>query len=100
MGQIRRILAGDPHLLESGQGCRIDPSIQTEYLRSGGATTLIFMVDGAKAVISLSNDRDTTEHSSTTGKNNVCVQIFTDINITFHDGLEHSVMDTFSFLSD
>merc|ERR1711907_393180 len=31
---------------------RIDPPIQTEYLRSGGATTLIFMVDGAKAVIS------------------------------------------------
>merc|ERR550525_732099 len=31
---------------------RIDPPIHTEYLRSGGATTLIFMVDGAKAVIS------------------------------------------------
>merc|ERR1712018_687095 len=29
------------------------PPIQTEYLRSGGATTLIFMVDGAKAVSSL-----------------------------------------------
>merc|ERR1711968_224291 len=32
---------------------RIEPPIHTEYLRSGGATTLIFMVDGAKAVISL-----------------------------------------------
>merc|ERR1719281_1113286 len=32
---------------------RMDPPIQTEYLRSGGATTLIFMVDGARAVISL-----------------------------------------------
>merc|ERR1712151_971622 len=29
---------------------KIDPPIQTEYLRSGGATTLIFMVEGAKAV--------------------------------------------------
>ena len=29
---------------------KIEPPIQTEYLRSGGATTLIFMVDGAKAV--------------------------------------------------
>merc|ERR1711933_648972 len=32
---------------------RIDPPIQTEYFRSGGATTLIFMVEGASAVSSL-----------------------------------------------
>merc|ERR1719490_613190 len=32
---------------------RIDPPIHTEYLRSGGATTLIFIVDGARAVNSL-----------------------------------------------
>merc|ERR1712139_387030 len=32
---------------------RIEPPIHTEYLRSGGATTLIFMVEGAKAVSSL-----------------------------------------------
>merc|ERR1712054_212578 len=31
---------------------RIEPPIHTEYLRSGGATTLIFMVDGARAVSS------------------------------------------------
>merc|ERR1719324_1756548 len=31
---------------------RIDPPIQTEYLRSGGATTLIFIVEGARAVSS------------------------------------------------
>merc|ERR1712046_114890 len=31
---------------------RMDPPIHTEYLRSGGATTLIFIVDGAKAVSS------------------------------------------------
>merc|ERR1719361_1945158 len=30
----------------------IDPPIHTEYLRSGGATTFIFMVEGAKAVSS------------------------------------------------
>merc|ERR1712019_221672 len=28
----------------------MEPPIHTEYLRSGGATTLIFMVEGAKAV--------------------------------------------------
>merc|ERR1712146_741547 len=32
---------------------RMDPPIQTEYLRSGGAMILIFMVGGARAVISL-----------------------------------------------
>merc|ERR1719330_449793 len=32
---------------------RMEPPIHTEYLRSGGATTLIFMVDGARAVSSL-----------------------------------------------
>merc|ERR1740130_1003663 len=31
----------------------MEPPIQTEYLRSGGATTLIFMVEGASAVNSL-----------------------------------------------
>merc|ERR1719198_2044696 len=31
---------------------RIDPPIHTEYLRSGGATTLIFIVEGASAVSS------------------------------------------------
>merc|ERR1719324_1153872 len=29
---------------------KMDPPIHTEYLRSGGATTLIFIVDGASAV--------------------------------------------------
>lgn len=32
---------------------RIDPPIQTENFLSGGATTLIFMVEGARAVTSL-----------------------------------------------
>merc|ERR1712124_12464 len=32
---------------------RMEPPIHTEYLRSGGATTLIFIVDGARAVSSL-----------------------------------------------
>merc|ERR1712072_1436116 len=32
---------------------RMEPPIHTEYFRSGGATTLIFIVEGAKAVSSL-----------------------------------------------
>ena len=30
----------------------MEPPIQTEYLRSGGAMILTFMLDGARAVIS------------------------------------------------
>merc|ERR1712119_64723 len=32
---------------------KIDPPIQTEYFRSGGAMTLIFIVEGARSVNSL-----------------------------------------------
>merc|ERR1712159_816843 len=32
---------------------KMEPPIHTEYFRSGGATTLIFMVEGANAVSSL-----------------------------------------------
>ncbi len=34
---------------------KMDPPIQTKNFLSAGATTLIFMVDGANAVISLLN---------------------------------------------
>eukprot|EP01147_Barroeca_monosierra_P004599 gene4598-gene5305 len=37
---------------KSERDAKMDPPIQTEYLRSGGAMILIFMVDGARAVIS------------------------------------------------
>merc|ERR1712137_888487 len=43
---------GDPHLLEGAEGRRMEPPIHTEYFLSGGATTLIFIVDGASAVSS------------------------------------------------
>jgi len=32
---------------------KMDPPIQTEYFLSGGATTLIFMLEGASAMTSL-----------------------------------------------
>jgi hypothetical protein len=36
--------------LKFDKEARIEPPIQAEYFRSGGSTTTIFMVDGAKAV--------------------------------------------------
>merc|ERR1712085_146729 len=43
---------------------KMEPPIQTEYLRSGGATTLIFIEDGANAVALLSYFRQCPRTSS------------------------------------
>merc|ERR1719313_2349330 len=40
------------------------------------------------------------EHRGTSGKDDVSVEIFTDINITLHDGVVGSLMDTSSFHSE
>merc|ERR1712125_61119 len=42
---------------------------------------------------------DSREHGSTSRQNNIRVQIFTDINITFHNGLESRVSNTIHFQS-
>merc|ERR1711881_624766 len=57
---------------------KMDPPIHTEYLRSGGATTLIFMVDGAKAG----------EHGGSARQHHIAVEVLTDVDIALHDGLE------------
>ena len=46
------LLLGDPHLFEQGEGSE-NGSIQTEYLRSGGAMILVLMAEGARATNSL-----------------------------------------------
>jgi hypothetical protein len=43
---------------------------------------------------------DAWEHSGTSGHDNVGVQVFTDVNIALHDGLESAVVDSERFLSD
>ena len=55
---------------------RMEPPIHTEYLRSGGATTLIFIVDGARAVSSfVMRLADSREHRGATGERHVCVEV-------------------------
>ena len=80
------------------------PPIQTEYFLSGGATTLIFMVLGARAVNSFvirspipinivvpkgsiirSLLTRILQHLPTSGKNNVGIEILPDINVALHD---------------
>jgi hypothetical protein len=43
---------------------------------------------------------DTGEHSSTTRKNDVTVQVLSDIDVTLHDGVISGGVDTFGFLTN
>jgi len=53
---------------------KIDPLIQTEYLRSGDVVTLISLVDGAKVV-----------NSCVMLKNSICIQVFSDVYVALHN---------------
>lgn len=94
---------------------KIDPPIHTLYLRSGGATTLIFIEDGASAVISFwirsampgsmkvldskqqRNLDSHLTHGGSPGQDNIGIQVLADIYITLHDGIENSLMYSRSF---
>lgn len=93
----------------------MDPPIQTEYFRSGGATILIFMEEGARAVISrcmlkwgckdegVSMDNipvsNTRVHGGTSRENNVSIEILSDINVALHDRVVGGLVDSGGFQS-
>ena len=92
----------------------MEPPIQTEYLRSGGAIIFTFIDEGASAVISfcirseipgymvvppdysvgISQDgsRPTTMHW--TYHNNVTIEILSNVDIALHNGVEGGDVDT------
>lgn len=90
----------------------MEPPIQTEYLRSGGAMILTFIEDGARAVISfcirseipgymvvppdyLALVYSAFSHPDLyTYHDNVAVQILSDVDIALHDGVESGDVDT------
>merc|ERR1712113_955925 len=72
---------------------KIDPPIQTEYLRSGGATTLIFIVEGANAVNSFVIRSPIPANIVVPPDSTNCIQIFPDVHVALHDGLECRVMN-------
>ena len=66
----------------------MEPPIHTEYFLSGGAMILIFMLLGARAVISFCIlSAITWVHAGASGENGVGVQILTDINVALHDAV-------------
>ncbi len=70
-----------------------------ESLRSGGATTLISMVDGARAASTWSCTRQCQRAYNSTRKQDVAVAIFANVRIGHHDGLECGVMDSACILA-
>ena len=79
---------------------RIDPPIHSEYLRSGGATTLIFIVESAKAVSSIVMRSPLPANIGATRKYHIVVEIFAEANVTLHDGLEAGIVDAAGHLSN
>merc|ERR1711939_1290660 len=80
------LLLGDPHLLESGEGSENGSTDPDGVLALRGSNDL----HGGRGksnqllVHALSNTR---EHGGSSGKNDVTVQVLTDINIALHDGV-------------
>jgi hypothetical protein len=89
----------------------MEPPIQTEYLRSGGAMILTFMDEGARAVISFCMRSEIPGYmvvppdyeelgsvkiseDCVAYHDNVAVQVFPDVDIALHDGVESGDVDT------
>ena len=79
---------------------RIDPPIHTEYLRSGGAMTLMLMVGGKGSDLLGETLCKTLVHGGSSGAHDVGVQVLSDIDITGHDRVEGGLVDTLSLLSE
>merc|ERR1711918_141063 len=72
---------------------RMEPPIHTEYFRSGGAITLIFIVEGAKAQLLRHALADAGVHRRASREHHVGVEVLADVHVALHDGLEGRVMD-------
>ena len=92
---------GDPHLLEGGEGSKDGSSDPDRVLSLRRSDNLDLHGGRSKGSQFLGHTLgNTREHGSTTRHDDVSIQIFSDINITLHDGLEGAVMDTGSLLSN
>jgi len=94
------LLLGDPHLLEGGQGSQdgsTDPygvlplwwsnDLDLNGGWSQGSDLLLHPVSNTRV------------HGGTTGQDSVGIQILTDIDVTFHDGVVCAFVDTSRFTS-
>jgi hypothetical protein len=71
----------------------MEPPTQTAYLRSSGATTLTFIVGGARVMTSFLIRPRGLGHHSSSRENDVGVEVLTDIDIALHDRVEQRLVD-------
>merc|ERR1711978_104369 len=78
----------------------MDPPIHTEYFLSGGAMILNFHCGWGKGSdFLLHTVSNSWVHSGSTRQDSIGIQIFSDIDVTFHDRVVGSFMDTAGFHS-
>merc|ERR1719360_188742 len=89
------LFLGAPHLLEGGEGGQDGATDPDRVLPLGGSDDLDLHGGGSEGgQLLLHTVGDTGEHGGSTGKDNVAVQVLTDIEIALHDGVVGGLMDT------
>merc|ERR1719154_442123 len=94
------LLLGDPHLLEGGEGSKDGSSNPDGVFPLWGSNDLD--LDGGWCKGSdflLHTVSNTGVHGGASGHDSVSVQILTDVNIAFHDGVVGGLMDATGFHS-
>merc|ERR1711923_613916 len=91
-------LLGDPHLLEGREGSKDGSSDPDRVFPLWGSNDLD--LDGGRSKGSdflLHSVSNTRVHGSASGHDSVGIEILTDVNITLHDGVVDSFMNTTGF---
>ena len=91
-------LLGDPHLLEGGKRCQDGASNPDRIFTLWGSNDLdLHGWWSERSNFLLHAVSNTWVHGGTTRKHSVGIQIFTDVNITLHDGIVGGFMDASRF---
>merc|ERR1719367_1861826 len=92
---------GHPHLLECAQGGKDGATDPDRVLAFRWCDNLDLHGGGRKGRELLGHAlTDASEHGGASGEHDVGVEILSDVNVAFHDGLESGVVNATSLLSD
>jgi len=95
------LLLGDPHLLEGGEGCQDGATDPDGVLPLGRSDDLDLHGGGSHGGdLLLHAVGDAGVHRRPTRKHRVGVQVLSDINVAFHDGIEGAFVDPNDLHSD
>merc|ERR1719379_957447 len=95
------LLLGDPHLLEGAQGRQDGTTDPHRVLALRGRHNFDLHCGRRQRSQLLCHAlTNALEHSGTSRKNDIGIQVLADVHITLHDGLECSVVDTTGLLSN